>query len=60
MVLAIGAAGAAYALRDGEKPTTTSNATLPMATVKRIDMSNATEVDGTLGYGGSYTVLGAG
>ncbi|GGJ58636.1 hypothetical protein [Streptomyces brasiliensis] len=57
-VPAIGAAGvAAYALRDGESATQETGTSLPTVAVTRGDLASTTEVDGTLGFAGSYTVL---
>ncbi|TMR07231.1 efflux RND transporter periplasmic adaptor subunit [Actinomadura soli] len=60
-VLAIGAAGAVYALQgDGGAPAQSDSA-LPTAKVVRTDMAQTAKVDGTLGFANAYTVLaGAG
>jgi peptidoglycan hydrolase-like protein with peptidoglycan-binding domain len=59
-VLAIGAAGGAYALHDGKSTATTTTSELPTASVTRTNMTSTVDVDGTLGYGGGYTVLAGG
>jgi peptidoglycan hydrolase-like protein with peptidoglycan-binding domain len=59
-VLAIGAAATVYAVRDDDTTASTTDTTLPTALVTRTDLSSATQVDGSLGYGDSYTVLGSG
>ncbi|MDX6433959.1 MAG: hypothetical protein QOE54_6325 [Streptosporangiaceae bacterium] len=59
-VLAIGAAGAVYALQGGKNKTTQTTSALPTATVTRTNMTNTIEVDGTLSYADSYTVLAGG
>ncbi|MCW2915811.1 MAG: efflux transporter periplasmic adaptor subunit [Actinomycetia bacterium] len=60
-MLAVSAAGAAIALQSGgsgtEHPT---GSTLPTADVVRTDLAARTEVDGTLGYAHTYTVLAGG
>lgn len=59
-VLAAGSAVVyAYALHDDEAPTSDVT-TLPTVPVTRTDLASATQVDGTLGYGDAYTVLGPG
>jgi peptidoglycan hydrolase-like protein with peptidoglycan-binding domain len=59
-VLAIGTGATVYALRDADPPATSADSTLPTAPVTRTDLSSAAQVDGSLGYGDSYTVLGSG
>jgi peptidoglycan hydrolase-like protein with peptidoglycan-binding domain len=59
-VVAVGTAGTVYALRDDDQAATSTETTLPTAPVTRTDLSSATQVDGSLGYGNSYTVLGSG
>jgi peptidoglycan hydrolase-like protein with peptidoglycan-binding domain len=59
-VLAVGTAGTAYALRADAQAAASTDTTLPTAPVTRTDLSSATQVDGSLGYGDSYTVLGSG
>jgi len=59
-ILAVGTAGALYAVHDGQGSPVQQSSTLPTATVIRTDMVNTTDVDGTLGFEGSYTVLGSG
>lgn len=59
-VLAAGTAGRVYALRDDHRAAASTDTTLPTAPVTRTDLSSATQVDGSLGYGDSYTVLGSG
>lgn len=59
-VLAVGVAGVTYALHDDNHPAASTGTTLPTAPVTRTDLSSATEEDGSLGYGGAYTVLGSG
>jgi peptidoglycan hydrolase-like protein with peptidoglycan-binding domain len=59
-VVAVGAAGTAIALTrgSGERPATgPSPAT---ADVVRTDLTDRTQVDGTLGYAGAYTVMAGG
>jgi hypothetical protein len=58
--LVAGTAGAVYTLQSGESPTTPSGSVLPTAPVVRTDMVTTRNVDGTLGYAGTFTVLGAG
>lgn len=60
-VLAVGAAGATYALRDDDTASAASTwPTLPKVPVTRTALSSATQVDGSLGFGDTYTVLGSG
>lgn len=59
-VLAVGAVGAAYALHDGGGSNTPTTSALPTATVVRTNLTTTANVDGTLGYAGSYTVLADG
>ena len=59
-VLAAGTAGRAYALRNDALTAASTEPTLPTAAVTRTDLSSAAQVDGSLGYRNSYTVLGAG
>ncbi|GLZ14911.1 peptidoglycan-binding protein [Actinomadura sp. NBRC 104425] len=59
-VLAIGAAGAAYALNDGGGSKTPATSALPTATVVRTNLTTTANVDGTLGYAGEHTVLADG
>ncbi|WP_344133115.1 efflux RND transporter periplasmic adaptor subunit [Luedemannella flava] len=59
-VLAVGAAGTAYALNNSKTPTTTATSQLPTALVERKNMTNTIDADGTLGYGDGYTVLAGG
>ena len=59
-VLVVGTAGTVYALRDDDQAAASTGTTLPTAPVTRTDLSSATQVDGSLGYADSYTVLGSG
>ncbi len=59
VVLVVGAAAAVYALQNRAEPPPAVVSTLPTVAVERTDMVNVREVDGTLGYAGTYTVLGA-
>jgi peptidoglycan hydrolase-like protein with peptidoglycan-binding domain len=59
-MLAIGAAGGAYALHDSEGSATTSTSALPVASVIRTDMTSTVDADGSLGYDDGYTVLAGG
>ncbi|QXJ21449.1 peptidoglycan-binding protein [Actinomadura graeca] len=59
-VLAVGSVGAALALRDGGGSASGKTSTLPTVAVVRADVTNTTDVDGTLGYAESYTVLAGG
>lgn len=59
VVLAVGTAGTVYALRDDDQAAASTDTALPTAPVTRTDLSSATQVDGSLGYGDSYTVLGS-
>ncbi|MFC4063404.1 peptidoglycan-binding protein [Actinoplanes subglobosus] len=52
-LLSLGACGA-------PTPAAEQPVDLPTVSVQRTDLSSATRVDGTLGYGGSFTVLGPG
>ncbi|MEN3308803.1 MAG: hypothetical protein V7603_5005 [Micromonosporaceae bacterium] len=58
-VLAIGAAGAGYALQGGESSSTTASE-LPTVPVVRADMTSTFDADGTLGFGAGSTVLAGG
>ncbi|OLT25350.1 hypothetical protein BJF79_44345 [Actinomadura sp. CNU-125] len=49
-----------YAVRDDGGTPARAASTPPTAAVTRADMVDTTEVDGTLGYSGGYTVLGQG
>ena len=61
VVLAVGAGGAVYLTQDDANGTPQQqSSTLPTKSVVRTDMINTTEVDGTLGYQGSYPVLAEG
>jgi peptidoglycan hydrolase-like protein with peptidoglycan-binding domain len=60
VVLAAGAAGALYAVQDRQGSSAQQFSTLPTVAVTRTNMVNTADVDGTLGYEGSYTVLGPG
>src|SRR5262245_42964813 len=59
-VVAIGAVGTLYAAQNGRGSPAQQPSTLSTATVIRTDLVNTTEVDGVLGYEGSYTVLAPG
>ncbi|WP_323373655.1 efflux RND transporter periplasmic adaptor subunit [Plantactinospora alkalitolerans] len=59
-VLAVGTGSAVYALRDDDRAPASTGTTLPTVPVKRTDLSSAAQVDGSLGYADSYTVLGSG
>ena len=59
-LLAVGTVGTVHALRDDDRAAASTGTTLPTAPVTRTDLSSATRVDGSLGYGGAYTVLGSG
>jgi multidrug efflux pump subunit AcrA (membrane-fusion protein) len=59
-VLITGTAATVHVTRGQEPAPAPAAATLPTATVRRADLSSAVEADGTLGYGGAYTVLGSG
>ncbi|WP_336214127.1 peptidoglycan-binding protein [Nonomuraea sp. LPB2021202275-12-8] len=56
LVLAAAGGTVAVGLRSAPAAAPAANATLPTAQVVRADMADRTEVDGTLGYAGSYTV----
>jgi peptidoglycan hydrolase-like protein with peptidoglycan-binding domain len=60
VLLAIGAAGGVRVLQDGADAPARKATALPTATVTRTDMVNTTDVDGTLSFAGSHTVLAAG
>jgi peptidoglycan hydrolase-like protein with peptidoglycan-binding domain len=60
VVLVTGTAAAVHAARDEAPTPAPAAATLPTAPVRRADLTSAVETDGTLGYGGTYTVLGRG
>jgi peptidoglycan hydrolase-like protein with peptidoglycan-binding domain len=57
---AIVAAGAAVLLTRGSGGHRPTHTALPTADVVRTSLSERTEVDGTLGYAGSYTITGGG
>lgn len=59
VVLAVGSAGAVYVVErdDGSTPQKQQQSSLPTKPVVRTDMVNTSEIDGSLGYRGSYTVL---
>lgn len=57
-VLAIGAGAGWYVTHQNETPTTPTTSQLPTVAVKRTDMTSTLDIDGTLGYGDSLTVLG--
>ncbi|MGV9316229.1 peptidoglycan-binding protein [Streptomyces sp. NPDC003691] len=59
-VLAVGAAGTFLVVRDDKASSSDGSSSLPTATVTRTDLVNTSDVDGTLGYAGSSTVLGPG
>ncbi|WP_067463644.1 peptidoglycan-binding protein [Actinomadura macra] len=59
-VLAVGAVGAALVLRDGNGTAAQNTSALPTVSVVRTNVTNTTDVDGTLGYADSYTVLAGG
>lgn len=60
-VVAVVAAGAAIALQGGGSgPQHPTGSALPTADVVRTDLADRTEVDGTLGYVHTYTVLAGG
>ncbi|MFF3554838.1 efflux RND transporter periplasmic adaptor subunit [Streptomyces tsukubensis] len=59
-VLAVGAAGTFLVVRDDQGSSSQDSSSLPTATVTRTDLVNTSDVDGTLGYEGSSTVLGPG
>ncbi|MDN3352639.1 peptidoglycan-binding protein [Actinomadura sp. DC4] len=59
-VAAIVAAGAAVALTGGSGESAPAGPATATADVIRTDLSDQTDVDGTLGYSGTYTVAGGG
>lgn len=59
VVLVVGAAAGVYALQGSGAPPPPAAPKLPTVPVVRADMVNVRNVDGTLGYAGTYTVLGA-
>ncbi|MFI1996407.1 efflux RND transporter periplasmic adaptor subunit [Actinoplanes sp. NPDC020271] len=59
-VLVIGAGAGWYAAQQNESPATTSNSSLPTASVVRTNLTKTLDIDGTLGYGESLRVLGGG
>jgi len=59
-VLAVGAAGAAMALRGGSSGGTPAAPATSTAAVERTDVAERTQVDGTLGYARTFTVVAAG
>src|SRR5437868_2640235 len=59
-VLAIGAVCAVWVLQDGSSAPDTKTSNLPTVSVVRTNMTNTTDIDGTLGYSDSYTVLAGG
>jgi peptidoglycan hydrolase-like protein with peptidoglycan-binding domain len=59
-VAAVGAAGAVVALTGGSGGHQTTGVPLATADVVRTDLTDTAEVDGTLGFTDTYTVLGSG
>lgn len=59
-VLAIGAGAGWYVMQQNQTATTTTTSSLPTASVVRTDLTKTFDVDGTLGYGASVTVLSGG
>ncbi|TMR20495.1 peptidoglycan-binding protein [Nonomuraea turkmeniaca] len=59
-VLAVAVAGGVYVLQNGQSKPPPAPPALPTAPVIRTDMVNVRNMDGTLGYDGSYTVLAGG
>jgi peptidoglycan hydrolase-like protein with peptidoglycan-binding domain len=59
-VAAVAAAGTAAALTSGSGPRPASGPAPATADVVRTDLADRTDVDGTLGYSGDYTVAGGG
>lgn len=60
VVLAVAVAAGVYVLRDGQSAPPPATTALPTAEVIRTDMVNVRNMDGVLGYAGSYTVLSGG
>jgi peptidoglycan hydrolase-like protein with peptidoglycan-binding domain len=59
-VVAVGAAGTAMALTGGSGERPAAGPSPATADIVRTDLTDRTQVDGTLGYAGSYTVMAAG
>ncbi|GAA2096709.1 peptidoglycan-binding protein [Actinomadura alba] len=60
VVVALGAAGLVVALGNGSGDGPPPAPTTTTAPVERTDLAERTEVDGTLGYAGSFTIVGSG
>lgn len=59
-LLAISAVGGVFALRGGSGKAHRTAPTYSTATVIRTDLADRTQVDGTLGFADTYTVVGSG
>jgi peptidoglycan hydrolase-like protein with peptidoglycan-binding domain len=60
VALAVGTGGGIAVLRRPHHVTPVADQNVTTATVERTDLVNRVQVDGTLGYAGTYTVPGAG